>query len=118
MFNVSKALSKCEIYCGDFEYACKKAKANDFVFFDSPYYDTFDNYQANGFSKEDHLRLALLFERLTKKGVKIILTNNDCAFIKNLYDGYNIDVVEVKRMINCDGNKRVGKEVIITNFKE
>jgi len=118
LIDVSNALKNCEIRWGDFEAGCRGAKSGDFVFFDSPYYDTFDNYQAGGFSRADHLRLALLFEKLTQKGVKIILTNNDCDFIKNLYDGYNIDIVDVKRMINCNGNKRVGKEVIITNFKE
>ena len=44
------------------------------------------------------------------------MTNNDCDFIKNLYKDFNIKVVDVKRMINCDGKNRVGKEVIVTNY--
>lgn len=114
---VSALLKKANIKQGDFQKACSHARENDFVFFDSPYYDTFDNYQAGGFSENDHIRLANLFKRLTDKGVKCILTNNDCEFIKNLYSDFNIDTVVVKRMINCDGTNRVGKEVIITNFE-
>ena len=113
---LSKLLKNVTIKQGDFEKACKKAHAGDFVFFDSPYYDTFDTYQAGGFSEADHKRLYNLFDQLSKKGVKCMLTNNDCDFIKDLYKNYNIKVVEVKRMINCNGKNRKGKEVIITNY--
>ena len=43
-------------------------------------------------------------------------TNSNTDFIKELYAAYNIEVVDVKRMINRDANNRVGKEVIITNY--
>lgn len=114
---VSKLLQNCRINCGDFEDACRTVKLKDFVFFDSPYYDTFDTYQAGGFSEADHLRLAKLFQNLSENGVYCLLTNNNCDFIKNLYKDYNIEVIPVKRMVNCDKNNRVGSEVIITNFK-
>lgn len=113
---VSKLLQKTKILQGDFEKACKGAKKGDLVFFDSPYYDTFDTYQAGGFSEEDHIRLSKLFKKLSDKGVYCILTNSETDFIKSLYKDYTVDVVPVKRMINCDGNKRTGTEVIITNF--
>ena len=114
---VSELLQKCCINCGDFEDACQTAKPKDFVFFDSPYYDTFGTYQAGGFSEADHLRLAKLLQKLSKNGVYCLLTNNNCYYIKNLYKDYNIEVIPVKRMVNCDKNNRVGSEVIITNFK-
>ncbi len=113
---MSMLLKSAELMCGDFEKACKTAKAGDFVFFDSPYYDTFDTYQAGGFSEADHRRLHDLFDRLSQKGVYCMLTNNDCDFIKDMYAAYSIKVVDVKRMINCNGNNRTGKEVIITNY--
>ena len=101
--------------CGDFVKACENAKEGDFVFFDSPYYDTFDGYQAGGFSKADHFRLFEMFKTLSDKGVYCMMTNNNCDFIKNLYQDFNIKIIDVKRMINCDGKNRVGKEVIVTN---
>ena len=118
ILEVSKLLSKTKITQGDFEKACKNVKKGDFVFFDSPYYDTFDTYQAGGFSKEDHERLAKLFRTLSDKGVYCILTNSETDFIKELYKDFYIDIVPVKSMINCDGNKRTGTEVIIYNFKK
>lgn len=113
---LSFKLKNTKIMNGDFEEACKYLRKGDFVFFDSPYFDTFDTYQKGGFSKESHIRLAKLFEKLTSKGVYCMLTNSNTDFVKDLYKEYNIDVVEVKRMINCDGKNRTGTEVIITNY--
>lgn len=112
----SDLLHDAIIKCDDFEIACKTAKKGDFVFFDSPYYGTFDTYQANGFPESDHRRLFKLFEYLTDKGVYCLLTNSETDFIKNLYNDYNWQVVTVKRAINCDPDKRTGTEIIVTNY--
>lgn len=115
--NCSAALKNVDIMNGDFEDACEGLSAGDFVYFDPPYYSTFDGYQKNGFSEDDHMRLHDLFQRLTASGVHCMLSNSNTDFIKNLYAGYNIDVVPVKRNINRNGNARHGEEVIITNYK-
>ncbi len=114
---VSQALQKRTVKCVDFEEACSDIEPSDFVFFDSPYYNAFDTYQSGGFSECDHIRLAKLFKKLSDKGVYCLETNSNCEFIKKLYKSFNIDIVPVKRMINCDSAKRTGNEVIITNFK-
>lgn len=116
ILEASKLLQTANILCADFEEACKSVTKGDFIFFDSPYYNTFDTYQKGGFSDGDHQRLALLFKELTRKGAYCLLTNSNTNFIKDLYREYNIDIINVKRMINCDGSKRTGEEVIITNY--
>lgn len=113
----SAVLQNTSITNGDFEDACNGLSAGDFVYFDSPYYSTFDGYQAGGFSVEDHLRLHNLFQRLTESGVACMLSNSNTDFIKNLYAGYNIEVVQAKRTINRNGSGRQGEELIITNYK-
>lgn len=115
--NCSAALKNVDIMNGDFEDACKGLSAGDFVYFDPPYYSTFDGYQKNGFSEDDHVRLHDLFQRLTESGVHCMLSNSNTDFIKILYAGYNIEIVPVKRNINRNGNARHGEEVIITNYK-
>ena len=114
--NCSAALKNVDIMNGDFEDACAGLSADDFVYFDPPYYSTFAGYQAGGFSVEDHIRLHDLFQRLSDCGVHCMLSNSNTDFIKNLYAGYNIEIVPVKRMINRNGNGRQGEEVIITNY--
>lgn len=117
---VSEALGHARLMCGDFTEAVEDAKAGDFVFFDSPYAplnDTsFEAYTKEGFLEEDHRRLANLFRELDARGCLLMLTNHDTPLIRELYDGYRIDVVEVARAINSDASKRHGTEVIITNY--
>lgn len=109
-------LHDTDIQNSDFEAACKNAQPGDFVFFDPPYYDTWDAYQPGGFSEADHRRLAELFRTLSERGVYCMLTNNDCDFIRELYADYTIDTVDVRRSINRDGAKRTGREIIIVNY--
>lgn len=118
--NISEYLQTVNIYCQDFEITCKECQKGDFVFFDSPYAPlnptSFESYTKEGFSKEEHIRLANLFKSLSEKGVKCMLTNHNTEFIRELYQDFNIEVVPVKRFINSDSTKRSGEEVIITNY--
>lgn len=117
---ISNHLSKVSINTGDFIELTKNAKAGDFIFFDSPYAplnDTsFDSYTKTGFLKEDHERLAEEFKRLDKLGAYIMLTNHNTDLIRDLYKDFKIEEVNVKRLVNSDAKKRMGKEVIITNY--
>ncbi len=116
----SQALSETQILQGDFEAACKDAKAGDFIFFDSPYAPlnptSFEAYTKEGFSIEEHKRLAALYRELDARGCYCLLTNHNTELISELYDGYSIDVIQVKRSINSDATKRTGTEVIIRNY--
>ncbi len=117
---VAKVLRDVVITNKDFDDACLGAKACDFVFIDSPYAplkaDTFESYTKEGFSKDEHIRLSHLYKKLTDKGCYCMLTNHNTSFIHELYDGYKIDVVAVRRAINSNASKRTGAEVIITNY--
>lgn len=112
-----------EIRQGDFETACADVKPADFVYFDSPYVPvsetaSFTDYTKDGFSLEDHKRLAALFRRLDAMGAYVMLSNHNVALVHELYRGFKIEAVDVKRNINRDASKRVGKEVIITNYEK
>lgn len=117
---VSRKLKNVHITVGDFLDVTKTANKKDFIFFDSPYAplnDTsFDSYTKTGFLKEDHIRLAEEFKRLDKLGAYVMLTNHNTELIRELYSDYNIEVVDVKRMVNSDAKNRIGKEVIIRNY--
>ncbi len=110
-----------EFYNTDFMDITAKAKAGDFVYFDSPYIPesitaNFTDYTKDGFSYEDHLRLANNFKELDKQGVKLMLSNNNVPLVHELYEGYYITEVDVKRAINSKATKRKGKEIIVTNY--
>lgn len=117
---VSDYLHHVAIQCTDFANICEMAQPGDFVFLDSPYApikaDSFVDYTKEGFAKEDHLRLAEQFRTMTERGVYCMLTNHNTPLIYELYQGFNIEPVQVKRMINRDASHRTGEEVIITNY--
>lgn len=110
------------ILSGDFVTAVKTAKKGDFVYLDPPYdpYEekkNFTSYTKYDFNKEDQLRLANLFKELSNRGVKCMLSNHNTNYIRELYDGFNINVIYAKRMINSKANGRGSvEEVIITNY--
>ena len=113
-------MNNIKILSVDFEEAVKGAKKGDFVYFDPPYdsdTSTFNSYTEEGFGKEEQKRLAKVFKELSDKGCYVMLSNHNTTLINELYKDYNIHVIEAKRNINSNGNKR-GKveEVIITNF--
>jgi len=110
-----------EIRHGDFEVACSDVSCGDFVYFDSPYIPVsetanFTDYTKDGFSLEDHRRLANLFRRFDSVGAKVMLSNHNVPLVHELYDGFKIESVDVRRAINRDASKRIGQEVIVTNY--
>ena len=123
LINIGRYLTEndVKIRLGDFEAACFDCSKGDFVYLDSPYIPVsktayFTDYTKDGFTYDDHKRLSKLFRALDKKGIKVMLSNNDVPLAYELYDGFNIENVDVRRNINSNANKRTGKEVIITNY--
>lgn len=118
--NAAEVLTNTLVLNKDFEDAVSGAGMNDFVFFDSPYAPltptSFTDYTKEGFSYEDHVRLAKVFKELTNRGCYCMLTNHDTPLIRELYKDFRIEVVDVRRSINRKGDGRTGKEVIITNY--
>lgn len=108
----------------DFELAVKDAKKGDFIYFDPPYHPvsntaSFTGYDSNGFNKNEQERLKEVFDELTNKGCKVMLSNSKTDFIMDLYDDdrYNIQTVKATRNINSKAFKR-GKvdEVLVRNY--
>lgn len=105
----------------DFEDACADVTSDDFVFFDSPYIpstktEAFTDYTQRGFGDADHKRLASLYRHLNREGAKMLLSNRNVPLVYELYDGFRIDMVNVRRSINPNASGRKGQEVIIANF--
>ncbi|WP_031488832.1 DNA adenine methylase [Ureaplasma canigenitalium] len=121
ILGISEYLKNVNITNLDFEDSLENAKKGDFIFFDSPYAPlnptSFEAYTKDGFDIENHIRLSEVFKRLDKKGCLLMLTNHNTELIRDLYSEYKIEVVDVKRNINSNGNNRVGEEVIITNYQ-
>jgi len=119
---ISQLLKNATIQTAQFHETIREAKKGDFIYFDPPYYplnktSSFTTYTKDKFLEKEQEHLAKVFKELDKKGCKVMLSNSDTNFIKDLYKDYNISIVKATRMINCDATKR-GKinEVVITNY--
>lgn len=116
----STVLQRATIICADYLEVLKDyAKPGDFVFLDPPYlpvseYSDFKRYTKEQFYEEDHVELAHEVKRLHELGCYVILTNSNHPLVHELYGAFNIDVIQTKRYISCNGNSRKGEDVIIT----
>ena len=117
------ASNEIDILCGDYKDALKTIEAGDFVYFDPPYMppengdETFTKYTVDGFGEDKQTELKGICDHLTQIGVKWMLSNSSCSFIRELYKGYNIRIVQARRSVSADGKKRVLiDEVLVTNY--
>ena len=113
---VSKQIHDVMFMNGDFEDCVATADTGSFIFMDPPYDNSFTDYTAAGFERDQQVRVANMFKKLSDKGCYCMLTNHDTPLIRDLYKDYNIKVIDVRRSINRNGNNRKGKEVIITSY--
>jgi DNA adenine methylase len=119
----SAALSTSNIKQADFTDVLNYAvNSDDFVFFDPPYYPVsetsyFTAYSSYCFAENQQVKLRDVFVTLAERGVKVMLSNSDCPFIRDLYSSFNIHTISAARSINSNVKKR-GKitEVLVTSY--
>lgn len=119
----SEALYQAEIKQADFTEVVNSATdSDDFVYFDPPYYPIsetsyFTSYTNYSFQENQQIQLRDIFIKLSGRGVKVMLSNSDCEFIRNLYSGFNIQTISAARAINSNVKKR-GKinEILVTSY--
>jgi DNA adenine methylase len=101
-----------------------KAQKGDFVYLDPPYNPmtstaNFTGYTGDRFTEKDQERLAEIFKKLDARGCKVLLSNSDTEYVRELYADYvkNIRRVTVRRNINSRASKRLGHiELLICNY--
>lgn len=110
--SASTALQNVKIDVKPFESVLEAANSSeDFVYFDPPYYpvsstSNFTAYSRDVFSKNDQNKLKEIFVELAGRGVKVMLSNSDCDFIRDLYSQFKIHKISAARSINSNGKKR------------
>ncbi|MFL0198859.1 DNA adenine methylase [Clostridium sp. WILCCON 0269] len=121
---VSKFLNENDIIIksGDYRESLKGIRKNSFIYFDPPYdpvshSSNFTGYTTEGFGREEQIRLKGMCDKLNKKGIKFLLSNSNTEFIRNLYNEYEIEIVNAARSINSDASRRGEiEEVLVRNY--
>ncbi|MFT3921362.1 MAG: DNA adenine methylase [Myxococcales bacterium] len=123
LFAASARLASADIRCTSFETLLSEARPGDFVYMDPPYEPVsrtanFTSYAQDGFSQADQTRLRDVFRELDRRGAKLMLSNSDVPFIRELYRGFQIDTVMAPRAVSCDASTRGPvKEVVVRNYR-
>lgn len=106
-----------DFVCADYLTTTAKAKPGDIVILDPPYTQTnHTSYQKEGFTWEATEKLKAECDRLNALGCYVIIFNEATPEVKDLFKGYEIREVSVKRTVSCKGTGRSADEVIITNI--
>lgn len=124
LLNASQLLNQtnAEIKLQSFEKVLKQAQPWDFVYFDPPYdvlsdSSNFTSYDSSWFWRDMQKKLAQVFKKLDKKWVKLMLSNHNTPFIRELYKWFRFEIVKAKRNVNSRGDKRGEvEEIVVMNY--
>tara|TARA_R110002110_G_scaffold65206_4_gene180038 strand:+ start:120627 stop:121478 length:852 start_codon:yes stop_codon:yes gene_type:complete len=91
------------------------------VYCDPPYVPlsktaNFTGYAACKFNLQDQENLAELALVLISKGAKVMLSNHDTPFTRQIYDQAHIKTIQVRRAISCQAQKREQVAELIAVF--
>lgn len=111
LMSASRALQGVHVGVKDFRETLEETRQGEFVYIDPPYLplsatSNFTSYTKDDFGIEEQHELAALFTAAAHRGVRLMLSNSDSEFMRNLYREFEIHVVRARRMVNCDGAKR------------
>lgn len=126
--NVAMLMNSCAVIKTiDFlKEGVKFAKENlteeSFIYLDPPYYPTsitsnFTGYNPTNFGETEQKRLKDIVDLLTQMNMRVMVSNSDTYFIRELYMNYRANTIRRNGSINSDPSKR-GKitELVITNY--
>jgi DNA adenine methylase len=107
----SAALEGVDLAVRDFRDTLMETQAGDFVYVDPPYVpvsltSNFTSYAKEDFGTAEQQELAAQFAAAAQRGVRLMLSNSDVPFVRQLYKGFTIHTVSARRAINRDGDKR------------
>ena len=122
LYACHQALAGVDVRLRDFRDV--RASAGDFVYFDPPYHPldgaSFTSYAKHGFGEAEQVCLRDLCLELHRRGVRVMASNSDTAFVRALYaeDVFRVETVRAPRLVNRDADKRGDvNELLITNYE-
>jgi DNA adenine methylase len=110
---VANALKGADIRVADFRQTIDRANEGDVLYVDSPYYETFSDYTAGGFSDDDHAALSTVLRSAHERGVVFIASNSDHERVRELYDWATVVPVHERHAVGATGDRRGMKAAVL-----
>jgi DNA adenine methylase len=116
-----EALADASLRTCDVAAAAAVAERGDFVYLDPPYTRGLGgshthHYQAGGFDDSEHRRLAQLARDLGARGCRVMVSHAECELVRELYQGFRVDELSVRRRVGPPGRRGVAGELLIRNY--
>ena len=118
LLHIYELIKNINFYCEDFSYLFDKEGNKVLIYADPPYYS---QTKSRLYGKNGDLHMGFeherFYETIKKSKHSIIITYDDCEFVRDMYKNYNIIPIEFSySMNNVNFNRKIGKELIIKNF--
>lgn len=110
ILNISRSKARIDLYnwdAKDFITQVIPNYSNCFIYFDPPYVKKGQFLYKNSFNENDHIQLKSAISSCPEKW---IVTYDDCEFIRNIYEGYDIESLSVNYSV---GKTKTGSEIIV-----
>lgn len=130
LVELSKLIKNVKFIYGNYYESKEYVDDKTFVYFDPPYRPLnvssgFTSYTKFDFNDQNQKELATYYSELNNKNAYLMLSNSNPKntdekdlFFDEIYNGYNINEILAKRMINADSSGRGEiSELLITNYK-
>jgi DNA adenine methylase len=121
IYTLSYLIKDVKFYYASFTESLLHPKAGDFVYLDPPYAPetatSFVGYTADGFD-DYHATLFTMCHTLSKKGVKLLMSNADVKLVKDAFPDppYTTTIISCKRSIDSKDPSKRTNEVLVKNF--
>lgn len=107
----ARKAQRATFICGDFRDVMRATQPGDVVYCDPPYVPlsataNFTDYAAGGFGVKDQEDLSRLAQELSERGVPVLISNHATEFTNAAYAMADVEYLEVRRFISCDGDNR------------
>jgi DNA adenine methylase len=116
-------LQECNVIdaCMDFIHIFDMVRKDDVVYCDPPYVplsktSNFTQYFGKVFGETEQMELAFAAERAANKGARVLISNHDVEFTRELYKNADIISFDVGRTISADGKNRGNVKELVAIF--
>jgi DNA adenine methylase len=116
-----RLLASADLRASDYRETLDDVARGDFVYIDPPYPPLtktayFTHYTMDRFGPEDQELLADKVRAVSARGARFLLSNADTKEVRNLYRGFQFEVLPVRRYVTCKHEKQNVNELLVRNY--
>jgi DNA adenine methylase len=124
VYGAAPVLARADLHIGPFDtVGGVNILRDDFVYLDPPYVPlgcgspSFTSYGPGGFSHEEHIRLRDAAEVWASRGAKVMISNSDTPFTRDIWRRWRIETVRARRSVAATkAGREAVREVVIRSY--